>query len=224
MAVTTTPSGMRTYRGPLRTRIPYRTGGFNGPWNRPAAERKVIDVAQTNTPVNTTGSVTLLNGVATGDDFTERDGRKILLTALQLRGVIYRDTTAQSNNPDLVRVMVVEDLQANGAAPAVTDILKTAEPTSFMNMNNRDRFKVHFDKQVALTMSAVVTTNTLGGATVNNIKFYKKLNSSVTFQGTAATVASIATSAFYLVTVGLNAGATSDSHFVWSSRMRFIDA
>jgi len=212
------------YRSPLYNGPPIRTGGFRGPWNRPAAERKVIDVAQTLTPVNTTGSVTLLNGVATGDDFTDRDGRKILMTALQLRGIAYRDTATGQNLPDLIRIMIVEDLQANGAAPAVTDILKTAEPTSFMNMNNRDRFKVHFDRQLPISMSTVAGTSALSNGGVHNISVYKKLNASVTFQGTANTIASIATSSFFLVTIGNIAAGTNDSAFLWSSRIRFIDA
>jgi len=221
-AVVRRAQGRRTY---ARTRGPYRTGGFYGASVRSPGEKKVIDVAQTTTAVNTTGSVTLLNGVATGTDFTDRIGRRTNVTAIQLRGFFTPDLTSATITQNLARILIVEDQQTNGVIATIADILNAVTPTSFMNMSNRERFKVHMDQQLALGpqnfTSDLVCAPCPGGHVIN---FYKKVNIPMVFEGTAATIASISSGALYLVTVGNVAAGNLDSQLLWSSRVRFIDA
>lgn len=212
----------RSYRRFVRRGAPYRSGGFYGASVRSPAERKVIDTANATYAVNTTGSVTLLNGVATGTDFTERIGRRVKCVALQVRGYGGYDTNSAGNS-QLIRFLLVEDMQTNGVLAGVTDILQTAHPASFMNMNNRERFRVICDKTFIL---ASLTSAAANCATPSVFKFdiYKKINVPVTFEGTSNTVGSISSGALLAVWVGSTAAGTNDAYANCTFRVRFTDA
>lgn len=212
--------GRRGYRY-LRPRVPLASRGFYGPGQRVPQERKVIDVQAATSVCNTTGAVTLINGVATGTDFTQRIGRKIKMVSVQIRGWLVPDDNIV--NPNMARIMVVYDSQPNGALAAVTDILLQADATSMMNLNNRDRFRVLLDEQLASgprndTASIAVADNV--SLSVNR---YVKCNWDVVFDGTAATIGSIQTGALLLVTVGMQAAGNANT-LTYSTRVRFIDA
>ena len=44
------------------------------------------------------------------------------------------------------RLMIIEDLQTNGVIATPADILQAVTVSSFMNLNNRDRFRVLREK------------------------------------------------------------------------------
>jgi len=229
VAIISTPRKFRrTVRVPVRSfgLAPPRTGGFRGtqgPLRRAKDERKVIDVDPASYNANTTGVLTLLNGVATGTDFTNRIGRKIRLKSIYIRGYCQPEDQTTGNN--LARMIVVYDMQSNGAAPTVTDILKSATSVAQLNLDNRDRFKVLIDKQLAMGQFDSTTAGATNAAapTIHQIKKYKKLNLEVLFNGTAATVGSIATGSIYMLTIGAVASGVG-STFTVSSRIRFEDA
>lgn len=184
-------------------------------------ERKVIDLAEATYACDTTGSVTLLDGVATGTDYTDRIGRKIMLKSVQVRGVIGpQDQTVVDH---LARVMVVYDKQPTGAAPALATILNAATATSFMNLSSRDRFVVIFDQIVPVAVVSNVATQSLAGSpTTHLVNQYKSLNHEVIFGTTGGTIAGIQSGALWLVTCGSQA-ATGGSNAVLSCRVRFLD-
>jgi len=202
---------------------PPRTGGFFGVATRRSRdERKVIDVDPATYGANTTGTVTLLNGVATGTDFTDRIGRKIIMKSLYIRGVCKPEDDNIANT--LARVLIVYDMQSNGAAPVVTDVLKSATSASQLNMNNRDRFKVLMDKQYAVGKVLDTATQAFAGSpTIHQLKKYKRLNLEVLFNGTTNVIGSIATGSVYMITIG-NQAAGLGAEFLVSTRIRFIDA
>lgn len=203
---------------------PFRTGGFYGASVRSPAERKVVDTAPAVYQANATGSVTLLNGIATGTDFTDRIGRRVNVVAIQARGLAFTETVALAG-PQTIRMMIVEDMQTNGVAPTITDILKSASPYDFMNLNNRERFKVHMDKQVSFAPGSTTATQTyIGTPNIHNWQFYKRCNIPVTFEGTAATIGSISSGAIYFVTIGSVVSGTQDCNVAAAFRCRYIDA
>ena len=103
---------------------PVRTGGFYGVGSyRGRTELKAIDTNPTLTPIANNGSLQLINGIATGTDYTDRTGRKIMLKSLLGRIFIYPSITLSSENGTTTRCLIVYDSQTNGTAPAVTDIL-----------------------------------------------------------------------------------------------------
>lgn len=204
---------------PIRTGASFWAGPNLGRPN--AQEYKTIDLDSTTKVADTTGTVTLLNGVATGDDFTDRDGRRITMTSLYIQGMV----TAVDNvtGASLARLIVVYDKQANGAAPAITDVLKAADSYAQINLNNRSRFQIIADKRYALgPMSDTATQAFAGSPSVMPVKIYRKLNLETQYSGTGATIASIATGSLYMLTIG-NQGAGGGSNFALSARVRFVE-
>lgn len=174
----------------LPPRAPIRSGGFWTTNYRSRSERKTIDNDVASTNFVTGGNLVLLNGVATGTDFTDRNGRKIVMKSLHIKGFVYPQDTATLNN--LARLIIFYDSQANGATPNVTDILKSTSSLSQLNLNNRDRFKILVDKQYPVAMNNNTATQAIaGGPTVHKVKIYKKLNMETIFGGTTAAIASI---------------------------------
>lgn len=184
-------------------------------------ETKFIDVAEATYACDTTGSITLLNGVATGDDYTNREGRRVTLKSVSIIGkIVPQDTTV---TPCHARVMLIFDRQANGALPSITDVLVAATSNSFENRNNIARFQVLWDKSFALASVNDTATQALAGSpTVALVDHNVGLNHNVIFSGTGATVASISTGSLFLLTIG-DVASGSAYNFVGATRVLFID-
>lgn len=225
-----------TMYGPARVQysgsmVPMRTGGYRP--NR--VERKVSDITTATYQVNTTGSITLLAVPVLGSDFNQRIGRKILLKSVYIRGFVATEpalapTAATSAAAQQVRMMIVSDMQPNGSAPAITDILVAATASSQLNLNNRDRFRIITDKTYVLGPYNNVTTATqatqiASGAQIINIKKYKKLNLEMIFNATnGGTIADIASGALFMVWIGSTAASGNDANAIVSTRVRYADA
>lgn len=206
-----------------RALAPARTGGFFGVGRRRIlGERKAIDVDPTSSQLTTTATVTLLNGVATGTDFTDRIGRKIVMRSLYFRAFIR--PTDNITGDTFARIIIVYDMQSNGAAPAATDVLKSANPAAQVNLNNRDRFKILFDKAIAVGKTDNTATQAItNGHNMMAMKKYKRLKHETLFNGTTAAIGSIATGSIYLLAFSDQA-AGAGCELYWSSRIRFEDA
>lgn len=205
-------------KGP-RTRGPtYPSSGAIGRGN---PELKVVDTALTTTIVPTTATITLLNGIATGTDYVNRIGRKILIKSILFRATVIPNTSNNTPAGDVTRHMLLYDSQANGAAPAIGDILQNSSINDPMNLNNRDRFKVIFDKFVTMAAAQYSTgTLTAGSPTAKQVTVYKRCNLEQIFNNTGSSVTSIQTGAlYYVVLSGFNNQSTS----LWTCRVRFID-
>ena len=109
-------------------------------------ELKSVDVSISQVS-DTTGAITLLNGVARGDDVNQRIGRRSR-HALELR--LHRSVVSPSGTRQISRVLVVLDKQANATTPAITDVLVTASPYALYNRDNASRFHVLYDNSVCL--------------------------------------------------------------------------
>lgn len=171
------------------------------------AEEKRIDVS-TSYAVSSAGTVTLLNGIARGTDNTGRLGRVVYMVDVRLRLSMLN---AAAN--DTLRHIVLYDAQANGTAPAVTDVLQAASPLSDYNLDNVGRFEVLYDELYAVR-------------TVYNpldvLDIALPVPWEVVFNaGNAGTVADIITGALYLVSVGSQAVNTTTETLY--SRVCFYD-
>jgi len=201
----------------------------------PGPEKKFIDLSSTafNIPFQAVGSpqtgpgtfvLQLINGCALGSDSTTRIGRQIQMKSLQFRFAVGVAQATGGTYPagaiaGHVRVLVVYDQQANGAAPAGTDILVNATtygPTSPMNLNNRERFKVLSDKIVLLDPQ---------GPGSQMVKVYKKLYLPVIFNaGNAGTIGDIQTGSIYVyLSTSVQATGAGTLGAAWYSRIRFTD-
>lgn len=165
---------------------------------------------------NTTGEVTLINGIARGDALNERIDRKIFLKSVYIHGYVFpTDTTGVAQ---AVRYLIVYDKQTNAATPAVTDILTSATPYAHLNLSNALRFKVLADETIGLSDATGTSTD------YKPIKCYRKINLPQHFNnGDAGTVADITTGALFLVCVGSEAAGVTDAEGAMGCRVRYID-
>lgn len=112
-------------------------------------ELKNLDTLLNGTAINSTATFTLLNGMVLGDTSITREGDEIHCTSIQFRNIY--NMVATNLNADInVRHIVFWDRQANGAAPAITQLLDTSVITlAILAPYNRDfqeRFKIVYDK------------------------------------------------------------------------------
>lgn len=201
-----------------RNRVPPPTWRYN---TSSGPELKVIDTSVASMAQDLTGSVLLLNGVATGTDFTDRIGRKICMKSILVRGVSTPQdgiTTAR-----MVRMMIVYDSQPNSAAPAVTDVLLTAAAWSPNNLNNRDRFRVLVDKLQWHGGGDTTAGTSFSDHNSSIVNKYKKINLETVFDGTGATISDIQSGSLYMITVGTTAAGTGGV-FNGRVRVRFTDS
>jgi len=199
-----------------------RTGGFRGVWNgRGQTELKFNDTATLTTNVPTAGNVNLLNGIAAGTDYNQRIGRKITIKSIYLRYTLNPISTASAAVGDTVRVMIVYDTQANGALATVADVLQTSGYQSGINLNNRDRFKIMYDKWHVMPANTYTAgALTAGSPTQKFASKFKSCNLEQIFSGTTGAIGSIATGSLFSLVIS---AANNVSNINLEFRLRFID-
>lgn len=205
------------------------------PVYRPSAvERKVNDLTTATYQVNTTGSFTLLANPTLGSDFNNRIGRKVILKSVYIRGRVLTETASAGVEAVVSaqqgRMIIFIDMQPNGAAPAVTDLLVEATPSSQLNLNNRDRFRIVSDSQYVFdpyyfNSSTATQTYSSTANQIKNVKKYKKLNLEMIFNGVnGGTIADITSGALYMFWIGSKAASATDINAILSTRVRYMDA
>lgn len=180
-------------------------------------EKKSIDVTTSYTPSGGTWQgPTLINGIAQGVGNSERVGRKTVMKSVMMRSV--------SSTDGPFRIMIVYDKQANGATPAVTDIVDNDSFNAFQNLQNSDRFVIVADEICQGAPIGSITTVSPGAPDLSHTSCerYQKMNMEELFLGTGATITSIASGALYVMAVAHNSTAASQSHAI-RTRVRYID-
>lgn len=105
-----------------------------------------------------------INDIDQGTGASERDGNKITMTHINIKGNI--ESTRANNvgfqNQQRIRMMLVYDRQANGVAPTLTEVLENATINDNSTMNSHlskksgNRFRVLIDK-------IITSDNSVGG-------------------------------------------------------------
>ncbi len=170
-----------------------RQAGYYGRYSGTRAELKFhdIDVDEaaadwSGGKIQNAGSICLI-----GQGITEstRIGRKCILKSIMWRGTLNMALLAAATlrADEIVRVLVYQDTQANGATAAVTDILEAADAHSFNNLANKGRFRTLMDKRYAIRPSASAgdgaTNDTAAAKTA--VSFFKRCNIPLEFSGVA---------------------------------------
>ena len=114
---------------------------------------KQVDGASTITQFSNSPTANVMNGMFSGEDYFRRIGNKIEMYSLHITGYI-DPTQASPGLPSLMRMIVVYDKQANGAAPLISDVIKTVNTNgveettacSQLNYTARDRYIILYDK------------------------------------------------------------------------------
>jgi len=129
---------------------------------------------------NTTGLVTNLMGIAQGLDFDQREGRKIKLVAITIKGNVQLHASATDST---YRFTVVRDNLGKTAVPIIADLFESVQD-HISNKNKRGdpqsnaRFTVLADKFY------IMNTNNVER---HQISLYIKIASHITYTGTSAT-------------------------------------
>lgn len=167
------------------------------------------------------GYMSLINGLALGNDANSRIGRIISIRSLEIRYYI-ETPTAQTGCTDY-RFSVVLDRQCNGAALGIAEALeyKGASNLSFSvaprNMANRKRTKMLYD-DIGVLSTIPSYPNTIKKV---YLKFRKPIE--VTYNsGTDALVGSIQTNSMWILT---HSRLTTNAPVIWYfTRFRYTDS
>ena len=166
-------------------------------------------------PCDNIATITLLNGIAQGDTGDAREGRKITLKSIQLRGVDY--VTDATGKDQMHRFMIVQQYRPNGAYPLINDILQATTISSLRNRNKLHDFKVLYDKTVSLNASGESGSQRL-------VRVYKKMFLSQYFNSqSTGNIADIQTNALFLVTIGSNANGPTAGAIGYTVKLNFVD-
>lgn len=215
-------------------RGPFRTGGFNAiragrsmlntPAGRP--ERKFLDTTiADDTSINNAGTFILLNGMAQGTSQSTRIGNKFTMVSIQARFAVYNGTTQTGSIP--VRVMVFYDTQANAAAPTVGDLLSDTTAaryvTSPMNLANRDRFRIIYQRTWIPGMAlSGIAEEAIGFHDYSDM--YKKIRLDTVCNNTSGgTVADIQSGSLYCLVIADSPAGTGSPRWQTTFRLRYVD-
>jgi len=191
---------------------------------KPRPERKYHDIGQTTyhgeVPSAGTG-VTLMNGIAEGDDNTMRRGRQVYVDRFQLSG--YMVPGAVIVPPSKPRFMLVWDNAPHGALPNVTDVLTAYSSIALLNTDNEERFTVLWDWSTAAGgFSDNVDTSFAGQDHVHNFEEVIDVGAITQYSGSGSTIASISNGALLLLNLGDVITASSCVLYV-TTRTTFYD-
>ncbi len=202
-----------------------RTGGYYGRFRNVGSELKFHDLDINDAAVAVAGTVqTALCAIPQNDTENGRDGRKCTITNIGWRWELLLNSTGTLlDTSDIVRIMLVLDKQANGALPAVTDVLATDDFQSFNNLANSSRFKTLYDKTISISAtggSGRGTTDTLAfGEKRIQGSFFKKCNVLMEYDSSATTgvITSIRSNNIFAILLSLS----GNTAFTSKMRLRF---
>lgn len=183
-------------------------------------ERKWLDYEVDGYADTTPEFYMLLSAIPQGDSGVTRDGQRCTIQSLELHfSMVYATNT--SLTAPTVSIWLVQDTQANGALPAFSDVLVTGtDPsTSFVNLNNRDRFRI-IKKWVKNFNVTAGTGGTNSFAITKNWKYFKILNLPMVYSGTTGTISEHKTNSLMIFAASDRGDDTVNLNI--NSRIRFV--
>lgn len=157
---------------------------------------------------NTTTQVSLLNGVPTGDDYGNRDGRQVRFKSIEIHAEVSANVSQTS--PSFIKCALIIDRDAE-SLPSWTDIYEYATTYSPRNLNNRNRFVILKDWNITLYPDRPAT----------QIHYYRKIDMKTVYDGTGSTYSDISNNALYMVWISNLATVAPLSSGL--CRLRFLD-
>lgn len=206
---------------------------MKGPFNQVLNSTGAVGGQNTNKP---------FNAIQAGTGFFNRIGNRITMKSLHLVGTLTTTANVTAGIVEYLRIMVVYDKQANGAAPAITDILlDTAQDAtsvtnawSSTNINNRDRFLILMDDRIDIPNNAATALTAEqqsimpqgGDQQEVNINRFIKLNDLEAMykaSSSPAVIGDITVGALWLVTLGTAAAGAEGYQLTYNARLRYHD-
>lgn len=161
------------------------------------AEKKHNTTAIGGASIATTGQVNSLVIMSQGTSASTRTGNQTHLSLLSLMG---NASLAAATAGDMLRIIVGWDHEANGANPAVTDVLETAAITAVYNRDKvGKRFTILSDVTRRLEQQAATVTTALVP-----LKLTRKLNKVTYYQSNAGTISDVLKENLFVIQISLN--------------------
>jgi hypothetical protein len=158
-------------------------------------EKKILTSGiTTGNAFSNTGTMIPLDTISQGDDIGQRSGDVIRHLHLHMQVVSYEPIV---NTSSVWRLIVFSDTMANGAAPAVTDVLASASFIASYNPLNlqRHRFKILYDKShIMVGGNANQEANAIVDVDLNTTRYFNDTSASSTNIGRNALFALIISS------------------------------
>ncbi len=168
--------------------------------NRSISEVRQRDNAAATLTAGTAWTFIYLSGVAQGDDFNERIGRKIKAISIQLLMQLIGNTSAVLSQR--MRFVLFWDKENQQADPTALEVFTADDIETFPNAtpNLKKRFKILWDHTFVLGNLVGNGTSTLQ-RTEKTIKKFLRLSRTLTYATTGATVVGAAQNALFLAHV-----------------------
>ena len=211
------------------------------------AEIKGVDAALAGLTFDSGATrVQCLNLTTQGNAEQNRNGRKISMKSVMVRGnvVIANDPTTPAK--DYLRAILVYDRQPNGAFPSFGDVFQDTNVAgtqqsiaySGVNLSNASRFKILRDASwgisfgfdptgVPATVVSIAPPQVMGDISrPSTFKWFVKLGNLETHYNSTngGTIADITTGSLLLFTIGLQTLANSAYQLDGEARVRYTDA
>lgn len=182
------------------------------------AEERANDEIKMNAPTtwnitpNNVASVQALSLIAQGDDFNNRTADVITMKQLECNFNVFNTSATV---PDTIRIVILRDIQCDGADPAGTDLFEHAtDPLSVYNhvhqLNHPHRFDILYDKLIRL--------NRVGSGEMS-LSWKHKINmkgKKAKYIGTTNGAASLGLGSPFAVVISSNAVAVSEFNLDYS--------
>ncbi len=174
-------------RGSLRSKV-------NAIINKRAETKYINTATNITSPVVGTSIVVPISLSVQGLTNTTRDGDEILIKSLQGRGTVTTNTNSNLHNDTQIRIILFWaktniSVLGTGVLPLTTDILMSDSIDSLKQINNRDDFKVLYNKSQIIPIlwhiTAVTSTHEI------TFDYYKKFKKPLkcVYDGNAGTIA-----------------------------------
>ncbi len=183
-----------------------RISGYYGRFNRtPTSEWKFIDQIIIDALLATGGTIasTSINGIAQGTSESERIGRKCAIKSIDWKIALQKASSQNTTADDVARIILYLDKQANGAAPAILDLLETADFQSHYNLSNSNRFRILMDRTTAVNGFAGSGNGTANDSHSRTIiqRYHKRCNIPLEFSSTTGTLTEIRSNNIGVLTI-----------------------
>jgi len=204
------------------SKFPRKKGGFSDiaiSQAAPTHMRKLATktISMTAYQFDTTGTVTLVNGMAQGNtQVGDRIGRDIFMHELCLTGFVQNRTVATIN---VGRLMVFVDTMPAGATPGITDIMDAATSLSFPNKNWCKRFVILYDDTIPL----IGQPGTTGTSSCRALSLRIPIKMSAYYNSSnAGTIADLEKNAVYVFFSGSTAAGTAAAEAYVAMQLTYI--
>lgn len=201
-------------------------------------ELKAVDLDAATNNFDTTGTVTLLNGLLVGANSYNRIGRAVTMKSVLVRGLVRQYQVGATPAWDFLRLALVYDKQSDGAAPTWSNVFSSVtkagavngDAFSPVNLDNADRFVVLRDQQWKVDPPGGSTSVQNAQVSTDfkefSFKWFVKLaDLPAVYTATASTgnVSDIQSGGLFILSYGINSNANSQYLAEYTSRVRFTD-